>query len=246
MHSLNMSKPIDRQQHDMSAASVMASTASIQEAGPGSDPRATLQALRVEPVPIRIAKAILVNHHYLHSLPGGTCLAFGVFVGDRLKGALTLGVGPANAHKLVQGATTDDCLTLTRLWLSDELPSNSESRVIGTALRALRRHTSVKFILSYADPTQGHLGVIYQASNFIYTGVSAAMPLYDLGDGVARHSRSLGQIYGTHSIRYFKDSGVPVHVMPQTRKHRYIYLLDPGWRSRLRTPVLPYPKKENA
>ena len=239
-----MAKSIDRQQQDLGAASVMASTASIPEAGPGSNPRAALHALRVEPVPIRIAKAILENHHYLHSLSGGTCLAFGVFVGDRLKGALTLGAGPVNAFKLVQGAGPKDCLTLTRLWVAVELPSNSESRVIGTVLRAMRRHTSVKFILSYADPTQGHVGVIYQASNFIYTGVSEATPLFDLGDGVARHSRSVSQAYGTHSLRHFARHGSDVRLVPQAAKHRYVYFLDRRWRGRLRVPILPDPKEE--
>jgi hypothetical protein len=40
------------------------------------------------------------------SLPG-----FGVFRDGRVLGALTLGVGPMNAHSLVKGAAPDDCLT---------------------------------------------------------------------------------------------------------------------------------------
>ena len=85
------------------AASVMVSTASIQEAGAGSILSAALHLLRVRPLPIRVAKALLVREHYLHSLPGGTCLAFGTFVCSRLLGALTFGVGPTNAHRLVEG-----------------------------------------------------------------------------------------------------------------------------------------------
>lgn len=194
-------------------------------------------------MPIRIAKAMLERHHYLHSLAGGTSMAFGVFIDNLLKGVLTLGVGPANAYELVEGAKRNDCLTLTRLRISDELPSNSESRVIGTVLRELRRHTKLKFMLSYADPSQGHLGVIYQASNGLYTGVSAA-PLLDLGDGVPRHSRSVSHAYGTHSRRHFASHGADIRLVPQTGKHRYVYFLDRTWRSRLRVPILPYPKKE--
>jgi hypothetical protein len=191
-----------------------------------------------------VAKGLLERNHYLHSLPGGTRLAFGVFLENRLLGAATLGVGPTNAHCLVEGATPDDCLTLTRLWLSDELPRNSESRTIGVLLRALGLHTSVKFVLSYADPAHGHLGTIYQATGWLYTGLSEPMPLYDLGDGVARHSRSLGHTYGTHSVAHFLRHGVDVKLQPQAPKHRYLWFLDPAWRGRLRVPVLPYPKKE--
>ena len=158
-------------------------------------------------------------------------------------GALSLGAGPFNAHSLVGYASPDDCLTLSRLWITDELPSNSESRVLGLVIRALRRDTSLKFLLTYADPAQGHLGIIYQASNWLYTGLSDAMPLYDLGDGRLRHSRSLSHAYGTHSMQHFADHGVDVKVVKQIRKHRYIYFLDPAWRSRLQVPVHPYPKK---
>ena len=228
------------------AVSVGASTTFIQKGRPGSSPRTALQSFRVCPLPIGVAKALLVRMHYLHSLPGGTCLAFGTFVGNRLLGALTWGVGPTNAHRLVEGATRDDCLTLTRLWLSDELPRNSESRTLGVAVRALRRHTSVKFIISYADPSQGHVGTIYQASNWLYIGLSKATPLYDIGDGIARHSRSLSHAYGSHSIKHFARYGVDVKKVPQAAKHRYVYFLDPSFRHRLNVSVLPYPKKAGA
>ena len=154
-----------------------ASTVSFPETGPGSIPRAALQSLQVRPVPVKVAKALLVREHYLHSLPGGTQLAFGVFLGRRLLGALTLGVGPFNAHRLVAEASPADCLTLSRLWLSEELPKNSESRVLGVVVRSLRKHTNLKFLLSYADPAQGHLGTIYQATGWLYTGLSQTMPL---------------------------------------------------------------------
>ena len=227
-----------------SAASVTASTPRFHRGGPGSTPRAALQALRVAPIGHTTAKAILVRHHYMHSLPGGTKLTFGVFLGSRLLGALTFGVGPMNAHRLVEGATGDDCLTLTRLWLSDELPRNSESRVLGIVLRALQRHTSAKFLLTYADPAQGHAGTIYQATNWLYIGLSQAMPLYDLGDGRLQQSRSLAHAFGTHSVRYFKRHGVEIAVIPQAPKHRYVHFLDPSWRARLHILALPYPKTE--
>jgi hypothetical protein len=184
------------------------------------------------------------RHHYLHSLPGGTHLAFGAFNSSRLLGILTLGAGPYNAASLVDGAKAGDCLTLTRLWLSDCLPPNSESRVISIVMRSVRRHTHVRFVLSYADPAHGHIGTIYQACGWLYTGLSEAMPLYDVGDGVAHHSRSLAHSFGSHSVRHFADHGVEVKLIPQLPKHRYIRFLDESWKGRLHIPVLPYPKKE--
>jgi hypothetical protein len=226
------------------AAGVTGSTASFQGASAGSYPSAALHNLKVTPIPLITAKKLIVSRHYLHSMPGGTKLSFGVFLKYRLMGVLTLGVGPANGHCLIDRATADDCLTLTRLWLSDELPANSESRIIGVVLRSLRKHTNLKFLLSYSDPAQGHLGTIYQATGWLYTGLSVVMPLYDLGDGVARHSRSVAQVFGSHSKEHFIQNGIAVKLLPQTAKHRYIYFLESAWRSRLTVTILPYPKKE--
>ena len=75
------------------AGSVEAARSAIQQAGGGANPTLALHCLRVGPVPVALAKQLLIRHHYLHSVPGGTRLAFGVFHGQRLKGALTLGVG---------------------------------------------------------------------------------------------------------------------------------------------------------
>ena len=136
--------------------------------------------------------------------------------------------------------------SLSRLWLVEELPKNSESRVIGAVLRSLKKHTNLKFLLSYADPAQGHVGTIYQATGWLYTGLSDAMPYYVLGDGKPRHSRSLAHAFGTHSLKHFKRHGVEVKLVPQEPKHRYIVFMDRDWQDRLRVPVSPYPKLEKS
>jgi len=189
------------------------------------------------------ARQIIEKHHYLHSMPGATKLAFGVLLDGRLRGAIIFGSGPANAHRLVRGVDQSEYLALTRLWLSDELPSNSESRIIGISLRAIKKNTSVKFLVSYADPSQGHLGTIYQATGWLYTGLSEAMPVFDLGDGRTQHSRTFSHAFGSHSVKYLKSQGIKIKVIPQPGKHRYIYFLDQSYRERLTVPVLPYPKK---
>ena len=167
------------------AGSAVAARPANQRVGGGAIPTPALHELRVVTIPFSIAKRIIERNHYLHSMPGGTKLAFGVRVGRSLVGALTIGVGPMNAHRLISGATRADAATLTRLWLSDDLPKNSESRVIGVVTRALKRHTSLRFVLSYADPAHGHVGTIYQASGWLYTGLSQGTSLIDLGDGRA-------------------------------------------------------------
>ncbi len=225
-----------------SAVSVEASTVPFRGTGPGASPRAALQRLQVKPIPFRVVKPLLVRHHYLHSMPGGTQLAFGVFEGKLLVGALTLGVGPKHAYRLVEGARPDACITLTRFWLSDELPANAASRVMGVVMRALRRNTELGFVVTYADPAHGHVGTIYQATGWVYTGLSQPTGLLDLGDGVPRHTRSVGHAFGTHSIKHFAACGVPIRVISQEPKYRYVYFINPVLRDRLRVPAESYPR----
>ncbi len=115
---------------------------------------------------------------------------------------------------------------------------------MGFVIRSLRKFTNSKFLVSYSDPAAGHIGTIYQATGWLYTGLSEAMPLCDLGDGIPRHSRSVSHAFGTHSIKYLLSQGVNVTLVSQCAKHRYIYFVDPEWRSRFKTPILPYPKRE--
>ena len=211
---------------------------------PPSRSKCILLSLQVQRIPFITARNLVVSHHYLHSIPGGTMLTFGVFLETRLMGAIVFGAGPQNGFRLVDGARMEDCLTLTRLWLTDVLPRNSESRVLGFTIKAMQKYTSVKFLVSYCDPVQGHIGTIYLATNWLYTGLSTPMSLFDLGDGVARHSRSFAHAFGTRSISYFKSHEMQVHQLNQTGKYRYVYFLDKSWATRLRPLVLPYPRKE--
>lgn len=70
-------------------------------------------------------------------------------------------------------------LSLSRLWLHDDLPRNSETCVIAKALKMVQRRWleihpprfpdqpyHILKIISYSDLAQGHQGIVYRASNF--------------------------------------------------------------------------------
>ena len=97
--------------------------------------------------------------------------------------------------------------------------------------------------MTYSDPNHGHLGIIYEAAGWLYTGLSDSTPLYDLGDGKPLHSRTLSQLLGTHSVRHFARAGINVKQVTTLAKHWYVYFLDSSWRERLRVEPLPYPKE---
>lgn len=219
----------------------------MQQVSFASTPAPTARELQVRVVAPAVVAPLVVGRHYLRSMCAGVRLCFAVVHDGRVVGAIALNAGPKGAPRLVEGATTHDVLTLARLWLADELPRNSESHVLGIVVRTLRQHSTVKVLLSYADPSVApggvpHIGYVYQASNWIYTGTAEAQPLLDLGDGVPRHSRSVASAAGTHSVEHFRRQGLEVRLVPTVPKHRYMMLVDRRWRSRLRVPILPYPK----
>jgi hypothetical protein len=124
--------------------------------------------------------------------------------------------------------------TLALLWLSDDLPPNSESRVLGIVLRHLRRTTTWKVLLSYADPNAGHVGTIYQATGWTYLGETPGEHYVRLVDGQLHHPRSVYNRYGSNNIAHLRATGVPARRESVGGKHRYAYVLDPTWTWRLR------------
>lgn len=229
-------------------AGAVDSTLSDQGRDPGSNPRAPLhfspRDLELRVIPPHIGAELFRRFHYLHAPAAGVKLTFGVFARNELRGALCLNAGPISAYRLVRGARPEDTMSLARLWLDDGLPKNSESRVLGVLLHVLRRFTSVKFVTTYADPGAGHVGAVYQAAGWTYTGRSEAMPLMDLGDGVPRHTRSIASVAGTHSAAYFRRHGLQPTLTATVPKFRYVAFVDRRWSDRLAVPALPYPKKE--
>ncbi len=115
----------------------------------------------------REAIRLVVAHHYMHRKPP-ISFAFGLIdaSGDT-KGVVTFGT-PASHHMLIGAckAIPESVIELNRLWVSDDLPRNSESWFVSRALALL----PPKIVLSYADTTAGHVGYVYRAMNFHYAG----------------------------------------------------------------------------
>ncbi len=194
----------------------------------------------------RTLKAILAQNHY-----SGTCssitVGYGVYWRGQLKGGIVFSAGVgrfANAYCRICKPT--EIVELTRLWLHDDLPKNGESRVIGLALRVLRKGRGrFRAALSYADEYAGHVGTIYQATNFRYMGTSTSASSKIRIGGLIVNSRSLNSRYGTHSVpRLRKILGRDdiEYVREKTRKHAYVYPLTDDVAKWLDEHRKPYPK----
>jgi hypothetical protein len=123
--------------------------------------------VRVAVISKREAISLVVAHHYMHRKPP-ISFAFGLIdANGDTKGVVTFGQ-PASHHMLIGACkVSPDCvIELNRLWVSDDLPRNSESWFVSRALALL----PPKIVLSYADTAAGHCGYVYRALNFNYAG----------------------------------------------------------------------------
>ena len=144
-------------------------------------------------------------------MPGVVPCALLLEVGGWARGALVFALPPKETE-VRYGCTVWE---LARLWLTDELPRNSETWVIGRAVRHVRaQHREVALLVSYADPAVGHLGTIYRAANWTYDGMTDSdrkTPRFDY----VRGGRRLGRQRGLGNLE--KRRRLP--------KHRFIYSL---------------------
>jgi len=209
----------------------------------GRPPRSILKSLVVEPCAAPVVRPLMAERHYLHSMPGVALACYAVRLSGELLGGVVFTAGARHAHRLLQGAAPRQVVTLARLWLADELPPNSESRVIGIVLRDLARRGRHKLALSYADPAAGHAGTIYQASGWTYLGTTEAERYLEV-DGVRVHPRSASERFGSGSVAHLRRTGLRVACGMSPPKHRYAYFLDKRWRWRLRGTPVPYPKAD--
>jgi ribosomal protein S1 len=177
-------------------------------------------------------RSFIETHHYSKSINGvKSTFCFKILFKERLVGAILFGQLSTTAWKKFS-SVEEEVLELRRLVLVDAAKKNSESRVISKAIKQIKKESStVKFIVSYADPNYGHTGVIYRASNFKFVGMSGKdKGFVDTETGKLYHSRALRTKYkGEYKpfvlrLREKLDKGLlkPIDLKP---KYCYVYAL---------------------
>lgn len=203
-----------------------------------------LQKYSIKEIPYALAMETVVQNHYLHrKCPCSH--AFGLFdENEELRGCVVYGVSCSST--LLKGICGEDEMQnvyeLNRLWVADDVPKNGESYLISNTLKKLDK----EIIVSFADTSQGHIGYVYQATNFLYCGLSAKFKdpkvkgFENMHHATYAHGMTMEQVkekYGEENVYYVE----------RPRKHRYIYFNAKGRRKKelmkkLKYKILPYPK----
>lgn len=181
------------------------------------------------------AKFACVNWHYSECLPAGKLVKVGVWENGKYIGVVLFSRGANNTLGAPYCLSQTECCELTRIALTKH--DSQVSRIMKLAFVFLKKNSpGLKMIISFADPEQGHHGGIYQATNWIYSGMTTPADEY-IVNGKRMHGRSMRAAYGSHIGKNF------IKKILGSSKHRYLMPLDKEMSAKIAPLAKPYPKR---
>lgn len=183
------------------------------------------------------AKYACENWHYSKCLPIGKQVRVGVWESGRFIGALIFAPGACPELGKPYGLGKYEVCELVRVALTTH--KTPVSRIMAIGLKFLKRQSpNLRLVVSFADPNEGHHGGIYQATNWIFAGVTSKTVQYWFR-GKWTHPKTfrsewadLGHI-DTNKLKKRVAQG----------KLRYLMPLDSDTRSKIEPLAKPYPKR---
>jgi len=192
----------------------------------------TLKNFKVRKTERSVITNFIETHHYSHSING--CISDYCFAlydeDDNMVGAMFYGrMAMHNQWKKFAEVATD-VIELRRLVCIDDTPKNTESYFIGATLRMMRKEWNPNgVVVSYADKEYGHSGIIYKASNFKQTAITAGAKVI-IFEGKRYHDKAIRTKYKGELKPFAKRLKLALEEGRATYKHTagkitYIYKL---------------------
>lgn len=189
-------------------------------------------------------KYACMNFHYAKRLPAQPMVGFSCFENDEWCGVIVFNNGIGSIEKPF-GVHKGQVAELARVALNGK--QSATSKAVSIALRLFSaQNPLVKLVVSYADTDQGHSGVIYQATNWLFisqhhTGDKFINPKTDKEIHSRSHSSTgINKQFGVLK-RVFKTSDlIKIKCGP---KNKYLYFFEKKLRETWLKKALPYPKR---
>lgn len=185
-------------------------------------PSNDLNNYKISLIDCETAKNYIIKNHYSHGCHNAPSPCYGLFDNDKLIGVLMFATPCSeNVRASVFGEQYKDwVIELHRLHILDVTPKNTESWFISRCLKLLRQdRPQTKAVISFADSTQGHSGIIYRATHFFYCGKTGKATFYLDQDGRLRHPHQNG-------VNITRKMALEKGWQPVIRfsKNRYLYI----------------------
>lgn len=166
----------------------------------------------------------ILGIHYAKRMPS-ISYAYGLYDGDELIGVVTYGTPPSSTlrYGVCGKEYAGHVLELNRLCLKYNR-KNEASYLVSRSIKLLPPD---KIIVSFADTQQNHTGVVYQACNFLYTGLSAKRTDWRVRGKENLHGQTIADEFRGVKNRaemMRRKYGDDFYLQPRSRKHRYIYI----------------------
>lgn len=191
------------------------------------------------------------HHDGRHTLPKSRLNRFGVWEDGEFVGVIVFGCGANKDLFAPYGLDQFQGAELLRIALRENRVS-SVSAVIGASVRLLHKYSpGLRLLVSFANPDDRHIGVVYQASNWIHDGMSNPTPEF-IVHGELIHCRAAYKMREAHPmggvvtknmvdwLRMFIDPAAITNLC--VSKYRYVYPLDRAMRRQLLPLARPFPK----
>lgn len=149
------------------------------------------------------------NYHYLKRIPAGILACYALYDKDRI-------LAPVGGAVFCNGRIQYDgkFLEFSRLWVSDDYPTNIESWFVGKCLKDLQyKFPDFLGVVTWADLGRGHNGIVYLACNFVFDGKSRPVKRYKSGNRLIYQRTVLNPSQFQET-----DTDIP--------KNRFIYYFD--------------------
>ena len=209
----------------------------------------TENEVNVVPIPSHEAEPWILERHYAkRSCP--VSYAFGAYRAGLMIGVVTYGTPSSSPLRLgIAGKDYEDkILELNRLCC--ENTRNIASLLVGRSIRMLPKPT---IVVSYADIDRGHVGYVYQATNFLYTGLSAKRTDWAIKGMEHLHGQTIADLSHGQENRgeWMREKyGDAFYLKHRPRKHRYVFFHGnkkqvSAMKTALKYTVEPYPKGDS-
>jgi len=200
-----------------------------------------MDKLKVDWATHEAARYAVENWHYSKVMPMGKLVKVGAWERERFIGTVIFGRGATPNLGKPYGLKQHECVELVRIaFRHHETPI---TRIVRIALKFLKQENpSVKLVVSFADPDQGHHGGIYQGGNWIYTGSGADAWFYII-NGKKTHPRSIGAKGIEQSLKGAQKIDPNAVRVKMPGKHRYLMPLDNETRRKVEHLSKPFPKR---
>jgi hypothetical protein len=187
--------------------------------------------------------------HYAKRIPPIE-FAFGLFNNENIMEGIITFSTPVSSN--LRGIFKNEfkLIELNRLVINEGLEKNCLSFFVSQSLKLLPKPL---VIISYADTSQNHHGYIYQATNFIYTGLSAKRTDWKIKGLEHLHGATIADMSRGKENRaeWMREKyGDDFYLEDRPRKHRYFMFLGNKKEIKRMKEILPYkieqyPKGEN-